>query len=144
MQAVVAISMKAGPMLSASLQAQVSLAHLALDTLLQAAVFASHSTPVGHSPGPELAVLADSIIKLLQAVAVGWQQATGKASAVAGELYIEQLGAVSSCCRALGTIGGEETISSCGLIPAEALVHSILSRQAQEHLLQVINCVNLD
>ena len=141
MQAVVAISAAAPSVLPTSLRANVSLAHLALQSVLQALSFSTNSDTSSQHNALEADSLVGSITKLLQIVARRWQvtadRPPGGSPDVAADLFIEELVAVASCCKTLASVNSVQVVLSCHPVPAEELLLCLLDDEQSKPVSQV-------
>ncbi|KAL0020919.1 hypothetical protein WJX77_011015 [Trebouxia sp. C0004] len=138
-KAVVAISAAAPSVLPASLQAKVSLAHLALQSVLLALSFTTKSNMSSQHNAREVDSLVGSITKLLQIVSRRWQGTADRphdsTPHVAADLRIEELMAVASCCKTLASVNNLQVLLSPHPVPAEELLLCLLDdEQAQPGL----------
>ena len=141
MQAVVAISAAAPSALPASLQAKVSMAHLALQSVLLALSFTTNSDTSSQNNALEVDSLAGSITKLLQTVSRRWQgtadRPCGGSPDVVAELFIEELMAVASCCKTLASVNNLQVLLSSHPVPAEELLLCLLDDEQSKPESQV-------
>ncbi len=141
MQAVVAISAAAPSVLPASLQARVSVAHLALHSVLLALSFTTKGHMASRHNALEVDNLAGSITKLLQTVSRRWQGTADRphdsTHDVATELFIEELMAVASCCKTLACVNNLHDVLSCHPVPAEELLLCLLDAEQPDPVSQV-------
>lgn len=141
MQAVVAISAAAPSVLPPSLQAQVSLAHLALHSVLLALSFTTNSNMSSHHNALDVDSLAGSITNLLQTVSRRWQgtpdRPRGSSADVAAELFIKELMAVASCCKTLANVNNVQVVLSSHPVPAEELLLCLLDDEQSKPESQV-------
>ena len=141
MQAVVAISAAAPSVLPATLQAKVSLAHLALQSVLLALSFTTTSNMSSRHSALEVESLAGSITKLLQIVSRRWQGTADRPRDstldIAAELFIEELVAVASCCKTLASVNNLQDVLSSHPVPAEELLQCLLDDEQSKPVSQV-------
>lgn len=140
-QAVVAISAAAPSVLPASLQAKVSLARLALHSVLLALSFSNKGHTSSHHNAPEVNSLAGSITKLLQIASRRWQgtadRPRGSPADVATELFVEELMAVASCCKTLASMNNVQVVLLSHPVPAEQLLQCLLDDEQSKPVSQV-------
>ena len=141
MQAVVAISAGAPSVLPATLQAKVSLARLALQSVLLALSFTTNSNLASHHNALAVESLAGSITKLLQIVSRQWQGSADRPCDstldIAAELFIEKLVAVASCCKTLASMNNLQVVLSSHPVPAEELLLCLLDDEQPKPVSQV-------
>ena len=140
MQAVVAISAAAPSVLPATLQAKVSLAYFALQSVLLALSFTTNSNMASHH-NIQVESLTGSITKLLQIVARRWQDTADRprdiTPDVAAELFIEELMAVAGCCKTLASVNNLQVVLSSHPVPAEELLLCLLDDEQPKPVSQV-------
>ncbi|DBA85457.1 TPA: hypothetical protein ACH3X2_000409 [Trebouxia sp. C0005] len=145
-KAVVAISAAAPSVLPASLQAKVSLARLALHSVLLALSFSNKGHTSSHHNAPEVNSLAGSITKLLQIASRRWQgtadRPRGSPADVATELFVEELMAVASCCKTLASMNNVQVVLLSHPVPAEQLLQCLLDDEQSKPVSQTSDAIS--
>lgn len=135
---VVVVSAAPQSTLPNSLKQQLSMAHLATATALQAlTLIASDSHTPARQTSSALEVLLHMVANILQHVTQQQQRPTTTVVSAAEEVYVEELAVVAACCQAVASVARERGSPAVQQLPREELVVSLLQARELQSRIQV-------